>query len=82
MALAVFVVCDCVRLVMGAVYIVLSTLGGARSVAGKWDHVCCEIVSSGLGVGVVSIGLSGRFWNDHPWKWRVGSVFAGMAHRS
>ena len=61
MALAVFVVCECVRLATGAVSSVLCTLGGAWSMAGKWDHVRCAMGSSGLVVGVGGIGLSGGF---------------------
>ena len=59
MALTVFAVCERVRLATGAVSIVLCTLGGARSMAGKWDRVRRAIGSSGLGVGVFGIGLSG-----------------------
>ena len=29
--------------------------------AGKWDRLCRAMVSSGLGVGVFGIGLSGGF---------------------
>ena len=61
MALAVFVVCECVCLETGAVSIVLCTLGGARSMAGKWDRVRHAMGSSGLVVGVGGIGLSGGF---------------------
>ena len=61
MVLAVFAVCDRVRLAKVSVSIVLCTLGGARSVDGKWDPMRCEIGSSGLGVGVVGIGLSSGF---------------------
>ena len=60
-ALAVFAVCDRVRLATGAVSIVLCTLGGARSVDVKWDRVRRAIGSSGPGVGVVGIGLPGGF---------------------
>ena len=61
MALAVFTVCEHVRLATGAVSIVLCTLGGAWSMAGKWDHVRGTIGSSGLGMGVFGIGLSVGF---------------------
>ena len=61
MALAVFAVCERVRLATGAVSIVLCTLGGAWFMAGKWDRVRRTIGSSGLGVGVFGIGLSGGF---------------------
>ena len=61
MVLAVFTICEWVRLETGAVSIVLCTLGGARSMDGKWDPMRREIGSSGLGVGVVGIGLSGGF---------------------
>ena len=61
MTLAVFVVCEQVRLATGAVSIVLCTLGGARSMAGKWDRVRRAICSYGPGVGVFGIGLSGGF---------------------
>ena len=54
-------VCERVRLAMGAVSIVLCTLGGARSMEGKWDRVRCAIGSSGLVVGVGSVGVSGGF---------------------
>ena len=49
MALAMFAVCERVRLAMGAVSIFLCTLGGARSVKGKLDHVRRAIGSSGFG---------------------------------
>ena len=61
MALAVLAVCERVRLVTGAVSIVLCTLGGARSTAGKWDRVRHVMGSSGLVVGVVSVCMSGGF---------------------
>ena len=61
MVLAVFTVCERVRLEMGAVSIVLCTLGGARSKVGKRDRVRHAIGSSGLVVGVGSIGMSGGF---------------------
>ena len=60
-ALAVFTVCERVRLDMGAVSIVLCTLGGARSMEGKRDRVRCAIGSSGLVVGVGGIGTYGGF---------------------
>ena len=61
MALTIFAVCERVRLTTGAVSMVLCTLGGDRSMAGKWERVRCAMGSSGLGVGVVGIGLSGGF---------------------
>ena len=61
MALAVFTVCEHVRLSMGTMSIVLCTLGGARSMEGKWDRVRRIIGSSGLVVGVGGIGMSGDF---------------------
>ena len=61
MALAVFTVFECVRLAMGAVSIILCTLGGAWSMEGKWDRVRREIGSSGLVVCMGSIGMSGGF---------------------
>ena len=61
MLLAVFAVCERVHLATGDVSIVLCTLGGARSMAGKWDRVRRAMGSSGLGVGVGGIGLSGGF---------------------
>ena len=61
MALAVFAVCERVRLATGAVSIVLCTLGGAWSMTGKWYHVRRAMGSSGLVVGVGGIGLSGGF---------------------
>ena len=61
MALAVFAVCERVRLAMGAVLIVLCTLGGAWSMEGKRDRVRRAIGSSGLVVGVGGIGMSGGF---------------------
>ena len=59
MALAVFAVCECLRLATGAVFIVLCTLVGVRSMAGKWDPVRRAMGSSGMVVGVVCVGLSG-----------------------
>ena len=61
MALAVFVICERVRLATGAVSIVLCTLGGARYMDVQWDRVRRAMGSSGLVVGVVGIGLSGGF---------------------
>ena len=61
MVLAVFAVCERVRLAAGTVSIFLCTLGGARSMAGKWYRVRCAIGSSGLGVGGFGIGLSSGF---------------------
>ena len=61
MAVAVFAVCERVRLATGAVSIVLCTLGGARFMAGKWDRVRRSIGYSRLGVGVFGIGLFGGF---------------------
>ena len=61
MALAVFTVCERVRLVTGTVSIVLCTLEGTRSMAGNWERVCREMGSSGLVVGVGGISLSGGF---------------------
>ena len=61
MMLDVFMVFECVRLAMGAVSILLCTLGGARSMAGKRDRVCHAMDSSGLVVGVGGIGMSGGF---------------------
>ena len=61
MALVVFAVCEQVRLATGAVSMVLCTLGGDRSMAGKWYRVRHSMGSSGLRVGVVGIGLSGGF---------------------
>ena len=59
--MAVFTVCERVRLAMGAVSIVLCTLGGARSMAGKWDLVRRAMGSSGLEMGVGGIGMSSGF---------------------
>ena len=53
MALDVFTVCERVRLAMGAVSIVLCTLGGARSMEDKCDRMRRAIGSSGLVVGWV-----------------------------
>ena len=55
------VVCECVRLAMGAVSIILCTLGGARSTEGKLERVRCEIGSSGLAVGIGGTGISSGF---------------------
>ena len=61
MALAVFAVCERVRLAMGAVSIVLCTLGGARSMEGKRDQLRRSIGSSVLVMGVGGIGMSSGF---------------------
>ena len=61
MALATFAVCERVRLATRAVSIVLCTLGGARSMSGKWDRVRRAMGYSGLLVGVGDIGLSDGF---------------------
>ena len=61
MVLAVFTVCERGHLATGAVSIVLCTIGGAWSMAGKRDRVHRAMGSYGLvvGVGVGSIGMSG-----------------------
>ena len=61
MALATFAVFERVRLAMGAVSIVLCTLGGARSMEGKRDRVQLAIGSYGLVVGICGIGMSDGF---------------------
>ena len=61
MALAMCVVCEHVRLAMGAVSIVLCTLGGARSMEGKQDRVRRAIGSSRLVVGICGTGMFGGF---------------------
>ena len=61
MALAMFAVCERVRLAMGAMSIFLCTLGGARSMEGKLDRVRRAICSSGLAVGTCSTGMAGGF---------------------
>ena len=58
MELAIFTVCECVRLATGDVSIVLCTLGGARSMDVKWDRVRRAMSSSGLVVGVGVIDMS------------------------
>ena len=59
MALAMFAVCERVRLAMGAVLIYFCTLGGAWSMEGKMDCVRCAIGSSGLAVGICGTGMAG-----------------------
>ena len=76
MVLAVFAVCERVRLVTGEVSIVLCTLGGARSMAGKWDRVRRAMGSSVLVVGVGGIGLSGGFGMT-----TLGSGAGGLSSR-
>ena len=61
MALAMFAVCERVRLAMGAVSIVLCTLGGAWSMECKLDRVRRAVGSSGLAVGIFGISISGGF---------------------
>ena len=61
MALAIFAVCERVRLEMGAVSIIFCAFGGARSMAGKRYCVRRTMGYSGLVVGVGGIGLSGGF---------------------
>ena len=61
MALVVFPVFERVRLATGAVSIFLCTIGGARSMSGKWDCMRHAMGSSGLMVGVGSVGLSSGF---------------------
>ena len=57
MELAVFAVCEHVRLATGAVSIGVFTRVGTRSMAGRWDRVHRAMGSSRLG----GIGLSGGF---------------------
>ena len=61
MALTMFAVCERVRLEMGAVSIVLFTLGGTRSMEGKLDRVQRAIGSYGLVVSICSTGIAGSF---------------------
>ena len=61
MALAVFAACERVRLAMGAVSIVLCTLGSAWSMESERDRMRHAIGFSGLVVGVGGIGVSGGF---------------------
>ena len=61
MALAMFAVCERVRLAMGAVSIVLCTLGGARSMEGTLDRVRRAIGSSWLAVGICCTGMACGF---------------------
>ena len=61
MALAMCAVCERVLLVMGAVSIVLCTLGGARSMEGKLDRVRRAIGSSGLALDICGTSISGGF---------------------
>ena len=61
MTMVVLAVCERVHLAMGAVSIVLCTLGGDRSVEGKRDRIGRAIGSSGLVVGVGGIGMSRDF---------------------
>ena len=61
MALAMFAVYERVCLEMGAVSIVLCTLGGAWSMEGKQDRVRRAIGSSRLVVGICGTGMYGGF---------------------
>ena len=61
MSLAMFAVCECVRLAMGAVSFVLCTLGDARSMEGKLERVRRAIGSSGLALGICGTGMDGGF---------------------
>ena len=61
MALDMFAVCEFVRLAMGAVSIVLCTLGGERSMEGKLERVRRAIGLSCLVVGICGTGMAGGF---------------------
>ena len=61
MAPSIFTVCERVSVAMGAVSIVLCTLGGAWYTEGKRERVRRAIGSSGLVVGMGGIGMSGGF---------------------
>ena len=61
MALAMFAVCERVRLEMGAVSIILCTLGGERSMEGTLDRVQRAIGSSWLTVGICWTGMACGF---------------------
>ena len=61
MALAMFAVCERVRLAMGAVSIVLCTFGGERSTEGTLDRVKCAIGSSWLAVGICCTSMTCGF---------------------
>ena len=61
MALDMFAVCERVHLEMGAVSIVLCTLGGARSMEGTLDCVRRAIGSSWLAVGILCTGMACGF---------------------
>ena len=61
MSLAMFAVCERVHLTMGAVSIVLCTLGGARSMEGTLYRVRRAIGSSWLAVGICCTGMACGF---------------------
>ena len=81
MALAVFVICERVRLAMGAVSIVLCTPGGARSMEGTLNGVrrasgsyliavgiYCTVMSCGF--GMTTLGGDAGGWSS--WERRLG----------
>ena len=76
MVLAIFAVCERVRLAAGTVSIFLCTLGGARSMAGKWYRVRHAMGSSGLEMVVGGIGMSGSFGMT-----TLGSGAVGLSSR-
>ena len=68
MALAVFAVCERVRLATGAVSIGVFTRGGTRSMVGRWDRVrhamgssrlCGIDLSGGFGMNALGSGVGG-----------------------
>ena len=61
MTLDMDAVCECVRLSIGAVSVVLFTLGGGRYMVGNLDRVRRVIGSSGLVMDSGGISMAGGF---------------------
>ena len=61
MTLAMAAVCEHVRLAIGAVSVVLFTLGGAQSMVGNLDRVRRAMGSSGLEMDSAGIIMAGGF---------------------
>ena len=72
MVLAVFAICERVRLATGAVSIGVLTRGGTRSMVGMWDRVRHAMGSSRL----CGIGMSGGFGMT-----TLGSGMGGLSLR-
>ena len=82
-ALAVFAVCERVRLATGAVSIGVFNRGGTRLMAGRWDRVrramgSSRLVGIGLstGFGMTTLGSSAGFFGMNTFVGGAGGLYS------